>query len=444
MATGASFALVAVVAAGALVAGGVLRGGRVTPATVGTVPHFVDETKASGLDHTYGASDTAMIGGGLAVLDCDSNGLPDLFIAGGANPSALFRNASRRGGALAFVPVTDAGTFGPDVMGAYPIDIDGDGLVDLAVLRVGGVDLMRGLGGCRFEQANQRWSFAAPATWTTAFSATWEGAARLPTLAFGNYVGLDAAGDATYTCPDNELFRPAADGSGYAGATSLTPGYCTLSMLFSDWNRSGRQDLRVANDRHYYATTNGQEQLWQILPSAAPHLYTADEGWVSMQIWGMGIASHDLNGDGYPEVYLTSQGDNKLQVLASGPAEPTYRDIALKRGVNAARPFTGGDVLPSTSWDPEFADVNNDGFVDLFVSKGNVSIDPQQAQKDPSDLFLGQADGTFVEAADTAGVLSFDRGRGATLADLNGDGLPDLAVTNSGDNTVTVLLNTCQ
>ena len=39
-----------------------------------------------------------------------------------------------------------------------------------------------------------------------------------------------------------------------------------------------------------------------------------------MQIWGMGIASHDLTGDGYPEVYLTSQGDNKLQTLTSGPA----------------------------------------------------------------------------------------------------------------------------
>ena len=34
-----------------------------------------------------------------------------------------------------------------------------------------------------------------------------------------------------------------------------------------------------------------------------------------MQIWGMGIASYDLTGDGYPEVYLTSQGDNKLQTL---------------------------------------------------------------------------------------------------------------------------------
>ena len=60
-------------------------------------------------------------------------------------------------------------------------------------------------------------------------------------------------------------------------------------------------------------------------------------------------------------MYLTSQGDNKLQTLADGPAQPTYEDIALERGATAHRPYTGGDVLPSTAWHAEFADVNNDG-----------------------------------------------------------------------------------
>jgi len=153
---------------------------------------------------------------------------------------------------------------------------------------------------------------------------------------------------------------------------------------------------------------------------------------VSLQVWGMGIGTADVTGDGYPEYYLTSQGDNKLQTLLSGPDRPTYRDIALKRGVNAVAPFAGGESLPSTAWHPEFTDVNNDGFLDLFVSKGNVSADPSFAQKDPSNLLLGQPDGSFVETAEAAGVLSFDRGRGATLADLNADGLPDLVLVNLG------------
>ena len=147
----------------------------------------------------------------------------------------------------------------------------------------------------------------------------------------------------------------------------------------------------------------------------------------------MGIASQDVTGDGYPDVFLTSQGDNKLQTLVDGPGRPTYGDIALKRGVTATRPFAGGDILPSTAWHPEFEDVNNDGFIDLFVSKGNVSAQPDYATKDPSNLLLGQPDGTFTEAAEAAGTLSYGRGRGAALVDFNLDGLLDLVELNYGD-----------
>ena len=86
----------------------------------------------------------------------------------------------------------------------------------------------------------------------------------------------------------------------------------------------------------------------------------------------------------------------------------------------------GGDVLPSTAWHPEFPDVNNDGFIDLYLSKGNVEAMQDFAAEDPSNLFLGQPDGTFVEAARAAGLISFGRSRGAALADFNLDGLLDL------------------
>ena len=144
----------------------------------------------------------------------------------------------------------------------------------------------------------------------------------------------------------------------------------------------------------------------------------------------MGIASADVTGDGYPEVFLTSQGDNKLQTLAAGPGRPTYEDIALSRGVTAHRPFAGGDVLPSTAWHDQFADVNNDGFTDLFIAKGNVDAEEGYATRDPSNLLIGRADGTFVEGAEAAGILSYDRARGAALVDLNLDGMLDLVVVH--------------
>jgi enediyne biosynthesis protein E4 len=394
-------------------------------------PQFVEEATAAGLEHVYDGGTTFFVGGGLAVFDCDDDGKPDMYIAGGSNPARLYRNQSPVGGALRFASLPDPATDLSDVNGAYPIDIDGDAHVDLAVLRVGETVLLRGLGGCRFERGNERWAFDHGG-WTTAFSATWEGPARLPTLAIGRYRTLEPGGGATLDCASNVLVRPDPSGTGYAAPLDLSPGYCALSMLFSDWDRSGRRDLRVSNDRNYYGA-DGEEQLWRFAQGEDPRLYTADDGWVRVQVEGMGIASYDLTDDGYPEVYLTSQGDNKLQTLTAGPEQPAYRDIGLRRGVNVAQPFTGGEALPSTAWHPEFDDVNNDGFIDLFVSKGNVKAQPGYALRDPSNLLLGRADGTFGEAADAARVLSFARGRGAALTDFNLDGLLDLVEVNLGD-----------
>jgi len=393
-------------------------------------PRFVDETASAGIDQVYGGGFEHAVGGGVAVFDCNGDGKPDLYIAGGSGPAALYRNDSAVGGALRFTRLRDPATDLTGVNGAYPIDIDGDGITDIVVLRNGETVVLRGLGNCRFERANERWGLALPPAATTAFSATWEAGATLPTLAFGSYVD-PASNDPHHLCFDNELVRPATTTT-YARPVPLTPSWCALSMLFSDWNRSGRSDLRVSNDLHYYLPTDGQEQLWRVPPHQPPSLYTADDGWVTVQIQGMGIASQDLTGDGYPEVFLTSQAANRLQTLSVGPSRPTYRDIGLKRGVNAAQPFTGGDTRPSTAWHPEFADVNNDGFVDLFISKGNVTDQADYAQTDPSDLLLGQPDGTFREAADAAGILSFDRGRGAALADFNLDGMLDLVLVNYG------------
>jgi len=422
----AGVVVVALVAV-AVIGVGVLGIGR---GSATAVPHFIDESTTAGIDHTYDGGSDYFVGGGVSVFDCNGDGRPDMYIAGGSNPAALYRNDSPIGGALRFTALHDPATDLTAVNGTYPIDIDGDGVTDLVVLRFGENVLLRGLGDCRFQRANEAWKFDGGAAWSTAFSAKWEGSAALPTLAIGDYLKLDPVGKQTADCADNELLRPDASGTGYAPPIALTPGFCSLSLLFSDWDLSGRRDLRVSNDRHYYI--NGEEQLWQVAPGEAPRLYTTADGWAPVQIEGMGIASYDVTGDGYPDVFLTSQADNKLQTLASGPGQPTYRDIALPRGVTATTPFAGGDILPSTAWHPEFQDVNNDGLIDLFISKGNVSAEPDYAQKDPSDLFLGLPDGTFVEHAQDAGILSYARGRGAALADLNLDGLLDLVEVNLG------------
>jgi hypothetical protein len=390
------------------------------------IPQFADETATTGLSTLYEGDWEYMVGGGVATFDCTGDGFPEVFLSGGAGRSALYLNRSQPGGALTFEK-TEAVTLDA-VLGAYPLDIDSDGLMDLVVLRQGENQVMRGLGDCRFEVANQTWGFDGGDAWSSAFAAAWEHGQAWPTLAIGNYIDRKEEAFPWGSCTDNWLHRP--DGQRFAAPIPLTPSYCALSMIFTDWNRSGHPSLRVSNDREYYK--GGQEQMWHLEPGQAPRLYTeTDDGWKRLRIWGMGIASADVNLDGYPDYYLTSMADNKLQVLkdpASG--KPDYADLAFKSGITAHRPYTGGDQNPSTAWHPQFADLNNDGLQDLFVAKGNVAKMPDFAAQDPNNLMLAVGDGTFLEAGDRAGIASMAIARGAQVADLNLDGKLDLVVQN--------------
>lgn len=373
--------------------------------------------------HVYDGGWEHFVGGGVAAFDCDGDDLPELYAAGGSNPATLFRN--RSGTVVAFIPDTPDALAMTGVTGAYPLDIDGDGVLDLAVLRVGADRLMRGTGECGFEPFGAALGFVSDDRWTTAFSATWEVGQNLPTLAFGTYVDRSDPDGPFEACDAALLYRP--DGASYGPPLRLEPGYCALSMLFSDWQRTGRADLRVSNDRHYYVR-GGQEQMWQM--SDPPRLYTAEDGWRTYALWGMGIASRDLTGDGHPEVYLTSMGDQKFQVFDPESDGPTWLDATYDRGTTAHRPHTGGDGRPSTGWHAAFADVNNDGRDDIFVAKGNVEQMPVAAMEDPNSLLIQTPQGRFEERSVEAGVASIARGRGAAVVDFNNDGRLDLAVIN--------------
>lgn len=394
------------------------------------IPHFIEETDTAGLQSRFEGQDEFMVGGGVATFDCDGDGLPEVYVTGGVNKAKFYRNKSTRGGPIK-LQEQRSGMEVINAVGAYPIDIDGDGNIDLVVLRVGEIEVFRGLGQCKFERANALWNIPDNNDWHTAFSATWEKGNTMPTLAIGSYYDRSRPDFPWGTCTPTMLLRPDASGKKYAAPDMLKPGYCALSMLFSDWNRSGEAALRISNDREYYK--GGQEQLWKVAPGEPARQYTLEDGWKRLQVWGMGIASHDIDGTGFPSVFITSMADNKFQKLEGDGTKPSYIDQAYKRGITAHRPYVGGDIHPSTAWHAQFADVNNDGYVDLFIVKGNVSTMPDFATLDPNDLLLQETDGRFTEVGQQAGVASFKRGRGGMLVDLNGDGLLDMIVVNRWD-----------
>jgi enediyne biosynthesis protein E4 len=410
---------------------------------VGDVPVMHEEAEAAGVHSVYDGPWEFFVGGGGAAFDCDGSGFPSVFLAGGKNPARLYVNRSRAGGPLKFEQKPlDIGAdpkMLENVIGAYPIDIDGDGHMDVFVLRVGGNLLLKGGPDCTFTLANHEWGFDGDQGWTTSFAAEWERGQKFPTLAIGHYVDRGAPGSPWGTCADNSLYRPQpGDKPDYSVRTPLAPGFCALSMLFTDWNKSGEPSLRVSNDRQYYR--GGEEQMWRVEPGKAPRLYSRADGWRHLSIYGMGIAEGDLDGSGYPEYFLTSMGDEKLQKLDSDEAgrgeAPIYRDIAGEVGVTAHIPYAGGDKRPSTAWHSEFADFNNDGLLDIFVSKGNLEQMLDFAAYDPSNLLLGQWNGKFAEAGDEAGIACDAKGRGALIADFNLDGQLDILQINRGSNVL--------
>jgi len=407
---------------------------------LGDVPIFHEEALAAGINSVYDGPWEFFVGGGGAAFDCDGSGFPSVFLAGGKNRAKLYVNKSKAGGPLKFeekpLDIGADPSLLDNVIGAYPIDIDGDGHMDLFVLRVGTNLLLKGGPDCAFTLANKEWGFDGDAGWTTSFAAEWEKGQKFPTFAIGHYVDRNAPGSPWGTCEENSLYRPQpGDKPDYSQRTPLAPGFCALSMLFTDWNRSGTPSLRVSNDRQYYR--GGEEQMWRIEPDKTPRLYGRADGWRHVSIFGMGIAEGDVDGSGFPQYALTSMGDTKLQKLdpdEAGRGEfPVYRDIAGEVGATAHIPYAGGDRRPSTGWQAEFADFNNAGLLDLFISKGNLAQMPDFAAFDPDNLLLGQWNGKFAEAGDLAGIALDRQGRGALIADFNLDGMLDiLAVNRSG------------
>jgi enediyne biosynthesis protein E4 len=384
---------------------------------------FLDRSASLPVHQSYEGEWNHYVGGGVAVMDCNDDGLPDFYAAGGSAPSRLFVNTSTPGGDISFVeqPILALG----DVTGAYPLDVDGDGILDLVVLRDGPNTLLRGQGACKFADAPAEWGFDGGKEWTTSFSATFEPGQDWPTLAFGNYVDETNPKGPFEACDKDYLIRPAppAGSRAFGPRIPLEPGFCALSMLFSDWKRNGTPDLRISNDRQYYVR-NGREQMWHMTPLAE---YTEAEGWPTLHLWGMGIASRDITGDGLPEIVLTSMGDQPLQI---NQGNGVMKNAPYATGTYATTPYKGDDGRPSTGWHAEFGDINNDGRDDLFIAKGNVEQMPSNAIHDPNNLLIQQPDGTFVEKGDATGVGTTERSRGAAVVDLNKDGRLDLLVVN--------------
>ena len=433
------------------------------------MPQLEDITKKAGIDFVHSSATESRyivesMSGGVVLIDYDRDGWPDIYftnaptvdmaVAGQKSAGKLFHN-NHDG---TFTDVTaKAGIANPCfAMGGAVGDYNNDGWPDLYVTCLGGNVLYRNNGDSTFTDVTKQ-AGVADGRWSTgAAFGDYDGDGFVD-LVVTNYVdfhlndlpafgkapnckyrgidvqcgprGLKGAGDSLFHNNGDGTFT---DVSKTAGADDPT-GYYGLGVIWSDFNNTGRQDIYIANDSTpkflYKNSGNGKFQEIGLESGTAVNEDGSEQA-------SMGIAVGDYTHTGYQSVYVTNFSD-EYDDLFRNDGNWNFTDVSYKSG-------TALPSLPFVKWGTVFADLDNDGWLDLFTVTGHVypQVDtlPSGARyREPQMLQLNQKDGTFCDASDEAGpaVRTPRVGRGLAAADLFNDGNVDLVVENlEGEPTV--------
>jgi hypothetical protein len=377
--------------------------------------HFTNVTQAAGLSQAQWQLPTSWDGfpcqnpllhsGGAAVVDIDKDGWQDLFVTRFEQPNLMYRNK----GDGSFENI--APQAGLDVAawsnGPTFADVDGDGDLDLFVTVVGPGRSMLFINqgdGTFVEDAAARGVDVGRDT----------GCSEVTSASFGDYdhdYDLDLyVSHWTRGATDfNSLFKN--DGSGHfsnvtqAAGVEL-PAAFGFSSGFLDADGDGWEDLFVASD---FETSrlfhNNQDGTFTDVTTQAG---------VGTDKNGMGSALGDVNGDGWPDWFITAihQPGNKLYV---NNGDGTFADVTNQYGV-----ADGG-----WGWGALLFDVNNDGQLDASNVAGFGHYTPPQ----PPRLWLGGAL-PWRQVAAQAGLTDGREGRAYVPIDFDKDGDQDTFIVN--------------
>jgi hypothetical protein len=425
---------------------------------------FAEKAAAMGIDfvHVTGASGKKWMpetmGGGVAVLDYDGDGRPDLlFVSGSYWPGdpraasqksslALYRNEGAGADGLPrFRNVTrEAGLekvfYG---MGASVGDYDNDGRDDVYVTALGGNHLFHNVGG-RFEDVTKIAGLADSGWGTSSAWLDFDGDGRLD-LYVGRYVDWSPAKDLyctldgktkSYCTPErypgtsSHLYRNLGGGR-FEDVTKkagiATENQKALGVAPWDYDGDGRVDILVSNDTapNNLFHNRGDGTFEDV---AIPAGIAVDEA--GRARGAMGAAWADTkNGKGW--ALAIGNFSNELKSLYWTDAGEVFLDESPKSGV-------GPTSFLDLTFGVLFFDADLDGRMDLLLANGHVEPTIHEVQKDVAyrqapTLYRNSGDGRFTALGERSGDLAKPLvARGAAYADLDGDGDLDVVLVENG------------
>ncbi len=393
--------------------------------------------------------------GGVVLIDYDRDGWPDIFftnaptvamaVAGQKSFGALYHN--NHDGTFTDVTAKAGLTTSCFGMGGAVGDINNDGWPDLYLTCLGGNILYRNNGDGTFTDITAK-AGVADGRWSTgAAFGDYDGDGfadlmvtnyvdfRLNDLpSFGSspfckYRGIDVqCGPRGLRGAGDSLFHNNGDGTftdvSKAAGVNDPNGYYGLGVLWADFNNTGRPDIYVANDstpKFLYKNLGGGKFSEIGLESGTA---VSDDG--SEQA-SMGLAIGDYNHTGRPSIYVTNFSDENSD-LYRNEGDWNFKEVSYETG-------TALPGLPYVKWGTAFADLDNDGWLDLITVNGHVypQVDTLPAgarYREPKTLEMNQKDGTFCDASDQAGKALIEPrvSRGLAVGDLFNDGNLDVVV----------------
>jgi len=408
-------------------------------------------------DETPAKNAPEAMAGGVAIFDYNGDGRPDIFFTNGANIATLKKDSPkysnrlfRNDGNGKYTDVTAAaGLAGTGYdMGVAIGDYDNDGHPDIFVAGVYKNTLYHNNGDGTFTDVTAKagldhqndpefgplWSVAA--AWVDVNN---DGHLDLFVVNYMQWKYTDTPlcayrGVADYCHPKfykpapNQLFLNKGDGTfqdvSAAWGIRAHPGK-GMGVGVADYDQDGKQDLFVTNDAEFNSLFHNTGSKFDEVAFEAGVSLAEDGGFIS----GMGLDFRDYNNDGYPDIFYVAL-NNQTFPLLENTGKGDFREVTTPSGMREA-------TLKMAGYGAGFYDFDNDGWKDLFVTRGHVESMPiPGADIDQYNTVLRNPghNGKWVALTEEAGLNAAPgaRHRGCAFGDLDGDGRMDVVATALG------------